>query len=73
MFITDTQAKEWEFKDPVSGVDLKEVSEESYFFRLSRYHQQIRDFVATDGAVAPESRRQALLATHADGAVTLSL
>jgi len=40
MFIKESDAKEWEYKDPQSGVPLKEMEETCYFFKLSKYVQK---------------------------------
>ena len=37
-FVTDADAEAAEYKDPVSGKPPTKMSEESYFFRQSRYH-----------------------------------
>jgi len=40
-FVTDTEAMEWDFKDPGSGTPLKKMSEPSFFFRLGKYKDAI--------------------------------
>jgi len=35
-FVTPKDAEEWGFKDPETGKPLKEMEEQSYFFRLSK-------------------------------------
>mmetsp|Transcript_104251 Transcript_104251/g.331484 ORF Transcript_104251/g.331484 Transcript_104251/m.331484 type:complete len:857 (-) Transcript_104251:51-2621(-) len=44
-FITDQEAQEWEFKDPMSGVPLKKMSEPSFFFRLSKYQKAVQKHI----------------------------
>ena len=39
-FVTETDAAANDFKDPISGVDLKKMEEPSYFFKLSAYQGQ---------------------------------
>lgn len=40
-FITDQEAQEWDFKDPMSGVPLKKMAEPSFFFRQSKYQKAV--------------------------------
>lgn len=40
-FVTETEAEANEYKDPASGLPLKRVEEESYFFRMSAYHEKL--------------------------------
>lgn len=40
-FVTDNDAAEADFKDPTSGQPLKKVEEESYFFKMSKYHDRL--------------------------------
>ena len=35
-FVTPKDAEEWNFKDPQTGLPLKQMEEQSYFFRLSK-------------------------------------
>jgi len=57
-FVTETDAKEHDYKDPVSGVPYKEMEEASYFFRLSKYHAQIAAHIeANPEFIQPSSRR----------------
>jgi len=44
-FVTDTEAEASEFKDPSSGLPLKRVEEESYFFRMSAYHDRLVEYI----------------------------
>lgn len=44
-FITEQEAQEWNYKDPMSGVDLKKMSEPSFFFCLSKYQQKVIDHI----------------------------
>ncbi|MBI4129841.1 methionine--tRNA ligase [Candidatus Roizmanbacteria bacterium] len=44
------------------GKKLEKVSEENYFFRLSRYHQQIVDVISSDRLkITPESKKNEML------------
>lgn len=40
-FVTDNDAALSDYKDPTSGQPLKKVQEESYFFRMSKYKDQL--------------------------------
>lgn len=40
-FITEQQAEEWNYKNPITGRDLTKYSEPSYFFRMSKYKDQL--------------------------------
>ena len=40
-FITEQEAQEWDYKDPMSGVPLKKMSEPSFFFCLSKYQEKV--------------------------------
>ena len=42
-FVTDNEAKLSDFKDPETGTPLTKMQEESYFFRMSKYQQQLLD------------------------------
>lgn len=59
-YVTDREAEEWEFKDPESGVDLERKSEESYFFRMSKYQTQLIKLLEGE-YIQPEKHRAVLL------------
>jgi len=40
-FVTETEAKKTDYKDPTSGQDLIKMEEESYFFKMSKYQEQL--------------------------------
>jgi methionyl-tRNA synthetase len=44
-FVLERDAKLNNYKDPVSGDQLTKVSEPSYFFRLSKYQEQIKEYL----------------------------
>lgn len=61
-FVTDTEAKRTEFVDPVSQKPLVQMSEESYFFRLSKYVPQLIEHIKNNPTfVQPESAAKDLL------------
>ena len=67
MFVSNKDAEAWEFKDPVSGVPLKQMKEVSYFFRLSKYKQQLIDLIENQpDFIEPEDRRKEILAMLTD-------
>lgn len=46
-FVTDTDATLHNFIDPVSGLPYKRVEEESYFFKMSKYQNQLIEYIET--------------------------
>ena len=62
-FITDQEAEEWGFKDPSSGAPLSKVSESSYFFRMSKYHDWILAKIKEDAEfITPAQYRSEIIA-----------
>ena len=62
-FVTESEAQASDYKDPVSGKDLKKMKEESYFFKQSRYQQQLIDHIKNSPEfIQPASRRNEILA-----------
>ena len=62
-FVTDADAEASEYKDPVSGKPLTKMSEESYFFRQSRYQKQLVEHIeANPEFIQPARRRNEILA-----------
>jgi len=62
IFVTDSDAELWQYKDPVSGVALKKVSEESYFFRMSKYHKKLLDHIKENpDFIQPDKHRNFIL------------
>lgn len=74
-FVTDTEAAETGFKDPGSGVDLKRVKEESYFFKMSAYNDRLIQHIETNNNfIQPENCRNSILSRlHKDGLRDLSI
>lgn len=61
-FVTESEAQKSEYKDPTSGVPLKKMKEESYFFRMSKYQQRLIDhFHQNPNFLLPQVRRQTIL------------
>lgn len=44
-FVTDSDAQLADYKDPTTGLPLKKVEEESYFFRMSDYHDKLVQYI----------------------------
>ena len=62
-FVTESEAQASDYKDPVSGKDLKKMKEESYFFKQSRYQTQLIDHIKKNPEfIQPMSRRNEILA-----------
>ena len=62
-FVTDSDAKLADFKDPASGLPLKKVEEESYFFRMGSYHDKLVDYINENPEfIQPEQYRNNILA-----------
>ena len=63
LFVSESEAKEMEYKDAGSGVPLKKVTEESYFFRMSKYLDQLIQHIETGNPsfVQPEQFRNNIL------------
>lgn len=62
-FVTDNEAEINNFKDPTSGVALKRVEEESYFFKMSAYHDKLLEHIqANPNFIRPEQHRNSIIA-----------
>jgi methionyl-tRNA synthetase len=62
LFVTETEAEAAGFKDPTSGVPLKRVTEESYFFRMSKYCDQLIAHIEENPSfIQPEQYRNNIL------------
>ena len=61
-FLTETQAKETDYKDPVSGKEYTKNSEETYFFRMGKYQQRLLDHIRKNPlCIQPEKSYQLIL------------
>lgn len=61
-FVTDQEAEESNFKDPLSGVPLKKMSEPSFFFKLSKYQDAlIKHFQEHPEFVQPQQYRTEIM------------
>jgi methionyl-tRNA synthetase len=62
-FVTDVEAELCEYKDPSSGQPFKRVQEASYFFKMSKYHDELVDYIECNhNFIRPDSHRNAILA-----------
>lgn len=61
-YITETAAKEHDFKSPVTGKPLEKRVEQNYFFRLDRYEAWLKERIENGSIrVLPEARRNEVL------------
>jgi len=61
-YVTESDAREHEFKSPVTGKELVKRTEHNYFFRLSKYADRLEKHIADNpGFIKPESRRNEVL------------
>ncbi|MEZ6235490.1 MAG: methionine--tRNA ligase [Phycisphaerales bacterium] len=61
-YLTETVAKEAEYKSPVTGKPLEKRTEKNYFFRLSKYAEALQKRIeANPGFILPEARRNEVL------------
>lgn len=61
-YVTETVAREHDFKSPVTGRELEKRVEQNYFFRLDRYSEWLEGAIAGDEIlVRPEARKNEVL------------
>ncbi len=73
-FVTETEAKNHEYKSAISGKPLTKYSEKSYFFRLSKYVPQIIQHIESHpDFIVPPSRRNEVLSKLRPGVDDLSI
>ncbi|MCL4220146.1 MAG: methionine--tRNA ligase [Phycisphaerales bacterium] len=61
-YVTETVAKEHDYKSPVTGRPLEKRREQNYFFRLDRYAGWLEDQIGSDTIrVLPEARKNEVL------------
>lgn len=61
-YLTDTSAKDADFKSPVTGLPLVKRTEKNYFFRLAKFHDRLLAHInANPTCILPESRRNEVL------------
>ncbi len=73
-FVTETEAKNQEFKSIISGRPLTRFSEKSYFFRLTKYAPRVLEFIESHpDFIQPDSRRNEVLSKLKAGVEDLSI
>lgn len=61
-FVTDKDAELQDYKDPTSGLPLKQVEEESYFFKMSAYQDKLIAHIEEHPEfIQPEQHRNFIL------------
>ena len=60
-FVTEKEAELNDFKDPVSGVPYKHVREESYFFKMSQYKDQLIQHIQNNDFIRPAQYKNLIL------------
>ena len=70
-FVTESEAREMNFICPDHNKPLQKLSEDNYYLAVSKYTEQIREFVKT--SVTPEFRAKELLELIKDGAKDVSI
>lgn len=61
-YVTENEAREHEFKSPVTGKELVKRTEQNYFFKLSKYEDRLKAHIeANPSFILPESRRNEVM------------
>ncbi|MFG0282850.1 MAG: methionine--tRNA ligase [Phycisphaerales bacterium JB039] len=61
-YVTESDAREHDFKSPVTGKPLQKRTERNYFFKLSKYADRLRAHIeANPNFIMPEARRNEVL------------
>jgi methionyl-tRNA synthetase len=61
-FVTDSEAALSDYKDPATGMPLKQVEEESYFFRMSAYKERLLQHIRDHPSfIQPEQHRNLIV------------
>ncbi len=73
-YVTESNAQEADYKSVINGKALVKKTEKNYFFKLSRYQEQLLTLLADDGAVngqrfqvLPAARKNEIIARIKDG------
>src|SRR5687768_3247338 len=73
-FVTETEAKDKEYKSAISGRPLMRYKEPTYFFRLKKYVPQVLAYIEQNKQfIQPESRRNEVLSKLKAGVEDLSV
>ena len=61
-YVTETVAREHDFKSPVTGKELVQRTEQNYFFDLAKYEARLLDHINENpGFIKPDARRNEVL------------
>jgi methionyl-tRNA synthetase len=73
-FVTETRAKESDYKSEISGRPLTRFEESTYFFRLSKYAPRILEYIEQHPEfIQPETRRNKITSELKAGVDDLSI
>lgn len=73
-FVTENEASLMDYKDPSTGTPLVKMEESSYFFKMSKYYTQIKDWIQNHPEfIQPESRRKEILQRLQEPLLDLSI
>jgi methionyl-tRNA synthetase len=73
-FVTETEAKANDYKSAVSGRPLVKQSEQSYFFRLTKYAPRVLEYIELHpDFIQPEARRNEVISKLKAGVNDLSI
>jgi methionyl-tRNA synthetase len=73
-FVTETEAKEREYKSAISGRPLTRYKEPTYFFRLNKYAPRVLEYIESHPQfIQPESRRNEVTSKLKQGVEDLSI
>ena len=73
-FVTETEAKDKEYKSAISGRPLVRYKEPSYFFRLGKYAPRVLEHIeGQPDFIQPESRRNEVISKLKQGVDDLSI
>ena len=73
-FVTETEAKNEDYKSSISGRPLTRYSESSYFFRLTKYAPRVLQYILDHPEfLQPESRRNEVISKLKAGVEDLSI
>jgi methionyl-tRNA synthetase len=71
-YLTETAAKEADYKSPVTGRPLVKRTEKNYFFKLTAYQQRLLDHIAANpGFIQPEARKNEVLGRLRDPVIDI--
>jgi methionyl-tRNA synthetase len=67
-YVSESKAKEFDYKSPINGRPLVRKQETNYFFRLTRYGDTLLRWLEDNpAAVSPESRRNEVIGRITEG------